>query len=173
MKKILCALFLFTILLTSAGANSPSFDCGLGLSFFNYRKTFLNTGVVYLHPLSEGMEANVGITFGLVTEDTGTEILPSFFIPADIGLNFTFNKTAPIYLVGIGLSPVFLIEPAEEQNDVRFYIGPYVKGGVRIKVHKLMRWFFEIQQDLLVGKPNWINTGTRLRTGVNFSFEKE
>ena len=40
--------------------------------------------------------------------------------------------------------------------------------GVRFGVHPYMEWYIEGRQDLIFGEPDWINTSTRLSTGVVF-----
>jgi hypothetical protein len=66
---------------------------------------------------------------------------------------------------------VFNFNP-DTEDEFRFLMGPYLKGAVRVKVHPIMSWYLEAQQDLLIGGDDWINTGTRLSTGINFAFSR-
>jgi hypothetical protein len=49
-------------------------------------------------------------------------------------------------------------------------MGPYLGAGVRVRVHPYMVWFVEGRQDLVIGKPDWINTSSRISSGIIFSF---
>ncbi|NOY10368.1 MAG: hypothetical protein GXP33_16155 [Spirochaetes bacterium] len=175
--KIKNAVLIFLFLLVSVfylESQSSSFSASLGMDFFNYKESYLDTGVAYNHLITNGLELALGLNFALRTENAGTDaspnIVPYFFIPLDIGLNFTFEGFQPAtILFGVGVTPVLRIPP-DETDTGRFYMGPYVKAGVRVKVQRLLNWFVEVQQDLVIGKPNWINTTTRIYTGINFSF---
>jgi hypothetical protein len=52
-------------------------------------------------------------------------------------------------------------------------MGPYLKAEVRAKVHRIMSLIVELQQDLLIGGPAWVNTSTRISAGVNFTFSPQ
>ncbi len=172
-KKVLLFLIVTIIVaLPSAFAEKlpPSFSANLGLNFFNYSEIYLDTGFAYNHPITDGLELTAGVDFSLRTiQQTDGTTLPYFFIPINIGLNFIFQNTFPTYLLGVGLSPVIRIPPSTDDKG-RFYIGPYIKAGIRIRVHRLMNWFVNVYQDLLIGEPAWINTSTRIYTGINFRF---
>ena len=111
------------------------------------------------------MEFHMAANFGISTRTVDSTVEALFYIPFDFGLNFIFNEESKLnFLVGTGLTPQIL-----SMNEVSFYMGPYLKGGIRVKVHEYMKWFLEVQQDLLVGAPKWINTTTSIRTGILFS----
>ncbi|OJF76357.1 MAG: hypothetical protein BKP49_07760 [Treponema sp. CETP13] len=165
MKRFIFSL-IFALTIASGISATPSFSLSLGGDFFNYEKAFLAMDASCVVPIKKGMELDMGANFGITTrvEDSTTEAL--FYIPLNLGLNFLFNEESKLnYLVGTGLSPQF-----QYIDESRFYMGPYLKGGVRVKVHEYMKWFLEAQQDLLIGPPNWINTTTSIKTGILFSF---
>ena len=164
MKRI---LFPFILLCAAASAlyAQPSFTAGIGGDFFNYDKAFLDMGGSVVVPIQEGMEFNLGMNFGIATESDGSDVDALFYFPIDAGINFVFNEEEKLnYLVGVGLTPQFLFN-----DGTSFYMGPYVKGGLRLKVHEYMKWFIELQQDLVIGAPDWINTVTRVKTGILFN----
>ncbi len=164
MKRIAaaCAIMLASSLLFAG----PSFTAALGGDFFNYEKSFLDISGAYIVPLHDDLELNIGAGFGISTEENNGEVDALFYIPMDLGINFLFPGTGNIsYLVGAGVTPQFVIT-----DERKMYIGPSIKGGVRIRTHEYMQWILELQQDLLIGPPDWINTATRFRTGIQFSF---
>ena len=164
MKRILLPLIIMCAGLSALHAQ-PSFSAGIGGDFFNYDKAFLDMGGSMVIPIAEGMEFNLGVNFGIATETEGSDVDASFYLPFDIGLNFVFNEEETLhYLVGVGLSPQFMFDDGTD-----FYMGPYVKGGLRLSVHEYMKWFIELQQDLVIGAPDWINTVTRVKTGILFN----
>lgn len=164
MKRFIFSLII-ALAITSGISAAPSFSVSLGGDFFNYEKAFLDIGASCVIPINNGLELNFGANFGISTKGEGEAIEALLYIPFDFGLNFIFNDEAKLnILVGTGLSPQFL-----SMSESSFYLGPYLKGGIRIKVHDYMKWFFEVQQDLLIGAPKWINTTTSLRTGILFS----
>jgi len=150
-----------------------SFSAGLGVHFFRYDTTYLTAlNATYLYELNEGLELNIGSEFGITTDKNEEgKTVPSLLIPVNVGLNFTFPQDRTTFVFGTGLTPVFNINP-ETDEEFQFLMGPYVKGAMRVRVHPIMSWFVEAQQDLLIGGDDWINTGTRLATGINFSFER-
>ena len=164
MKRVIaaCAIILASSMLWSV----PSFTAALGGDFFNYEKSFLDISGAYIVPLQEDLELSIGAGFGISTEERNGETEALFYIPLDLGLNFIFPGKGNIsYLVGAGVTPQFVIA-----DDRKLYLGPSIKGGVRIRTHEYMQWIIELQQDLLIGPPDWINTATRFRTGIQFSF---
>jgi hypothetical protein len=164
MKKILISMIIFCSALTGLSAQ-PSFSAGIGGDFFNYDKNFLDMSSSMVVPIAEGMEFNLGVNFGIATESDGGDVDASFYVPFDLGLNFVFSEEQPLhYLVGVGLTPQFLFDDGTD-----FYMGPYVRGGIRAQVHEYMKWFLELQQDLVIGAPDWINTVTRVKTGILFN----
>ncbi len=171
-KRIIVAMLLCTIPLGAAMAQS-SFSAGVGVNFFRYETPYLTAlSATYLPELTDGLELNLGAEFGITTEEVDGSQQPRILLPFNVGLNFTFPREQMTYVFGVGLSPVFNFMP-DADPDFRFYMGPYLKGAVRVRVHPIMSWFLEAQQDLLIGGPAWINTSTRLATGINFSFEAQ
>lgn len=170
-KSLVLLIILFCVAAVGFSQQSPSFSFGLGMDFFNYEEVFLSTGALLNFPIAPGMEGFLGADFALwpYQESEEEEITPHFFIPINAGVQFIFDKQKPTFYLGMGLSPVFLVTP-EEVQDVRFYMGPFLKGGLRVVVHQMMSWFIELQQDLAIGPPYWINTATRINTGINFKF---
>lgn len=171
MRRPIAVIFCLIIVGTATVAAESSFSAGIGTHFYRYDTTYLTAlSATYLYELDEGLELNLGGDFGITTnEDSDGDTVPSFLIPANVGLNFTFPQGRTTFLFGTGLSPVFNFNPNTE-NEFRFLMGPYIKGEVRVQVHPIMSWFLSAQQDLLIGGDDWINTGTRLLTGINFAF---
>lgn len=167
MKRCLIALLLLALPL--AVSAQSAFNAKIGGNFYRYERSYLSTGFTYLLTLEEGMEVNVGGDFGISTRRENGEIEPSFLVPANLGLNFTFPQETVTFYVGFGLTPVFAFNVSADE-DFSFLMGPYGKAGMRVKVHRIMSWFVEYQQDLLIGGEEWINTSTRLNTGIHFSF---
>lgn len=175
-NKTTVIFLLLIIAVFSVESQPSSFSANIGMDFFNYAENYLDTGLSYNHLITAGLEASIGFDFALRTENAGTDavpnVVPYFFIPLNIGLNFIFDSFYPTMLFGFGIAPVIRIPP-DSTDTGRFYMGPYIKAGVRVKVQRLLNWFIEVQQDLLIGKPNWINTTTRAYTGINFSFSEK
>lgn len=173
MRRALLVLWAATVFATTAittVAADSSFSAGIGTNFYRYDTTYLTAlSATYLYELQDGLELNLGGEFGITTTNIDGDTVPSFLIPANVGLNFTFPQERTTFLFGTGLSPVFNFNP-ETETEFRFLMGPYVKAAVRVKVHPIMSWFLEAQQDLLIGGNEWINTSTRLSTGINFAF---
>ena len=170
MRKIVLT-FLIAATATGVAAAQNSFSAGIGANLYRYDTTYLTAlSASYLHDLQEGLELNLGAEFGITTsENADGDTVPSFLIPVNVGLNFTFPQDTVTFLFGTGLSPVFNFNP-DTSDEFSFLMGPYVKGAMRVKVHPIMSWFLEVQQDLLIGGSDWINTSTRLSTGINFAF---
>lgn len=162
------------ILLLSGGPASAesSFSAGIGGHFFRYDRTYLTAVAAnYLFEMQDGLELNIGGEFNITTERTDSEdIVPRFLIPAQVGFNFTFARDRVVPVFGTGLTPVFTFQPDSDGQDFIFYMGPYVRGEIRLRVHPIMSVFIAAQQDLLIGGPEWINTATRVHTGINFAF---
>lgn len=168
MKRIVLVLVLVAVPLV--GTAQSAFNAKIGGNFYRYERGYLTTGLTYLLTLEEGMEVNVGGDFGISTREEDGETEPSFLVPANLGLNFTFPREVWNFYVGVGLTPVFAFNTNSDE-DFSFLMGPYGKAGMRVKVHRIMSWFAEYQQDLLIGGDEWINTSTRLNTGIHFSFD--
>ena len=168
MKRILYLLtagLLVSGLLSAAPA--PSFSATLGGDFFNYEDGFLDISGAYIVPLRDELELSLAAAFAISTEEREGDTEAIFYLPFDLGLNFIFPASSSLaYLLGAGVTPQFLFT-----DEDRFYLGPYLKGGVRIRTHEYMQWVLELQQDLLIGPPDWINTATRVRSGIIFSFD--
>ncbi|ORC35636.1 hypothetical protein B4O97_08300 [Marispirochaeta aestuarii] len=165
MKRVHLALIL--MLLAASAWAAPSFVATLGGDFFNYEDGFLDIGGAYIVPLHSDLELSLGAGFGLWPEEGSGSNDARFYIPLDLGLNFLFPGNEKVsYLLGAGVTPQFLFA-----DENRTYVGPFIKGGIRIRTHEFMQWIIEAQQDLLIGPPDWINTSTRIRTGIQFSFD--
>lgn len=161
------ALILFTLLPAAFAAAGPlSISAQIGGNFLNYQKGYLSTGAALVYKIRPDMELDLGADFALSTSGTGEDIVADILIPLDLGLNFTFPTGSMEYLLGIGLSPTF--NNRNSDDSFRFYMGPFLKGGIRLQIHPVMSWFVEAQQDLLIGPPLWINTSTRIHTGILF-----
>ena len=163
----LCTTAAILILLSSVSFAVPSFSVHIGGDFFNYEDNYLDLGFTYMNPIGEDMELYLAGHFGVLTRTEDGEITADFFYPLEGGLNFLFPFNSSFTgLFGIGLTPQILVA-----DETRFYLGPTVKCGLRVRIHPLMQWMAEVQQDLVIGAPKWINTGTRLYTGIVFTFE--
>ena len=173
MRRILIVFTVATVYVASVTAEN-SFSAGLGVNFFRYDTTYLTAiAANYQHEIRPHLELNIGGEFGITTdEDSEGDTVPSFLIPVNIGLNFTFPVERATFLFGTGLTPVFNIAP-ETDDEFQFYMGPYVKGAMRLQVHPIMSWFVELQQDLLIGGDDWINVASRVSTGINFTIPSE
>lgn len=173
MRRVL-SLFVFiifgTVGLIMPAAAQNSLSAGLGVHFFRYDVTYLTVSNVTFHQeLNEGLELNFGSEFAIHTYEDDGDTDARFLIPVNVGLNFSFPRHPATFVFGTGLTPVFAINP-DDDRDFRFFMGPYAKADVRLRVHPIMSWFLSAQQDLLVGGKDWVNTSTRLSTGINFSF---
>lgn len=161
----LAMLVLFGAAFSVGSAAAASFSTGLGVDFLNYQRGYLSTHAAINNEVTENVELELGATFGIIVENQE----PSFYLPTQIGLGFIFPDMPGVEgILGVGLSPAF--NWGEAVGDPRFYMGPYLKAGVRVPVHPFMRWYVDVQQNLLIGAPAWINTSTRVMTGINFSF---
>lgn len=169
MKRwILVAVLVICVVAVTAA--QPAFSTHIGANLFRYERAYLSTGVTYLSGPADQMELHIGADFGIATTQTESGgIQPSFLVPFSIGLNFTFPSEPANFYIGIGLVPTFLFTPGGT-DPFRFYLGPYGRAGVRLKVHSIMSAFLDVEQDLLIGGPQWINTSTRIVGGVHFSF---
>ncbi|MFW5827798.1 MAG: hypothetical protein ACOCU4_06890 [Alkalispirochaeta sp.] len=175
MRKAFLVLWAATAITatTATAFADSSFSAGIGTNFYRYDTTYLTAlSATYLYELQDGLELNLGGEFGITTDENADgDTVPSFLIPVNVGLNFTFPQERVTFLFGTGLSPVFNFNP-DTETEFRFLMGPYVKTALRVDVHPIMSWFVEAQQDLLIGGSDWINTGTRLSTGINFAFPR-
>ncbi len=166
--KTFSIVTLLTLLGVPAIAES-SLSTYIGGAFYRYNEAYLLTGATYLATTREQMELNLGVDFGIATVEESTgEILPRFFIPVNIGINFTFPGDPLTFYFGPGLTPVFMIRPGSD-TQFTFLLGPYAKIGIRLRVHSIMSIIVETQQDLLFGGPKWVNTTTRVVAGIDFS----
>ncbi|HUV08789.1 MAG TPA: hypothetical protein VMX75_13730 [Spirochaetia bacterium] len=151
-----------------------SFAVGLGMNFYNYQsdEMYLSIGMSYLREIGDDFVLRIGTGFELTTA-------PKFIIPLLCGLNFYFPLHEKFeFFLGFGLTPIFKIGPSsDEETDgsarFRFYMGPYLNGGVRVMVHKFMKLYVELEQDLLIGPPDWINNATRVHGGISFRLPSE
>ena len=170
MKRALLSI-LFTAGLIIQLSAAPTFTVHLGMDFFNYKSNYLDTGFSILNEFQNNVEFNSSADFAITTVESDGAVQPSFYIPIDLGLNFLFPKNSLSFVFGTGISTVFNTNPTADK-EFNLFIGPFMKGGVRYQVHPLMKLFIEIQQDLLIGGEKWINTSTRVFTGINFSFNQ-
>lgn len=180
-RTLIFVIILLVFPLLYGFCGDPSLSTGLGMDFFFSRdaEVFLTTSAAFNIPAGKDMEVAVGAEFALWPRkgDDPAVIEPAFFIPVNLGVQFVFSEPVPNFLLGMGITPTFIIVPDADpllgEEVLRFYAGPYLKGGIRLQIHEVMSWFVELQQDLAIGKPNWINTTTRLLTGINFKLANE
>lgn len=167
-RFIIPSLLLLFLALPPLAADS-SFSAHIGGNFFRYETSYLTTGGSYLNRLRSDLELDFGAFFGIATEknDEG-ETVPSFLIPVNLGLNFLFPTEKVTFLLGSGITPVFNFSDKDAGGN-EFYMGPYIAAGARLQIHPVMSWFVQGRQDLLFGGDDWINTATRLTTGINFT----
>jgi hypothetical protein len=162
MKKLLAVI----LLILPISAFAQTIQAGIGADLFRYEKTFLDLHAMVLQPVKQDVELFLGGSFALATEKENGSVEADFFIPIDGGVNFLFPVNPEFsYTVGFGLSAQFLID-----SDTHFYMGPFVKLGLRYQMHPYMTWYLEALQDLVIGKPDWINNSTRFSTGILFHF---
>jgi hypothetical protein len=164
-KRFFAVLVVVTLTTTAAFAQT-SLSTYIGTNLFRYQRAYLQTGLTYHSPVAEQMELHIGTDFGIATEDTPGGVEPSFLIPVNVGLNFTFPFEPLLFYVGTGLTPSFQFGAGQ---GLSFYMGPYARVGLRYQVHQLMSAFLDVEQDLLIGGPTWINTSTRILVGIYFT----
>ena len=160
-------LFLFVFFGFAPAAFSQALSAGIGADFLRYRDAFLDVRTQYIHHLNPDVEIFVGASFAITTrKDDDGSTRADFLIPADLGVNFLFplGETFAWYF-GIGATAQTLLPHTETK---RFFMGPFANLGIRVGIHTYMEWYLEARQDLLFGKPDWINTSTRLSTGIVF-----
>ena len=171
MKRAVLGVFIIILVVAAVPAMGSSISVGLGFSTFNYAEIYLATHAAFHIVLARGMELNFGFDFALWPVRGPVE-RPRFYLPVYGGIDFFFGNSNPIFFVGVGINPVFVLNPEPDplynEAGLRFFMGPSLRGGFRLRVHDFMAWFFYLQQDLLIGSPGWINTATSVMTGVNF-----
>jgi hypothetical protein len=140
------------------------FSARLGVDYFAWETPFLLTGGDFRFPIRSGLYGSLGADFGIHTEKSGTETTASFLLPLRAGLLFPFPGEKLSFTFSTGLSPVFLLD---EENS-SFYLGPYAGARFTLAVHPVLSIFAEMQQTLLFGGDEWINSGTRLTGGISF-----
>jgi hypothetical protein len=165
MKRFFAVLVVVTLAAAAATAQT-SLSTYIGTNLFRYQQAYLQTGLTYHSPVAEQMELHIGTDFGIATEDAPDGVDPSFLIPVNVGLNFTFPFEPLLFYVGTGLTPSFQFGAGE---GLSFYMGPYARVGLRYQVHQLMSAFVDVEQDLLIGGATWINTSTRILAGIYFT----
>jgi hypothetical protein len=170
MKRFLLFFFILLGLFGLSGGASracaQAFSAGLGADFPNYEKAYLDVRAQYIHYLNPDVDVTLGSSFALVTREDGGDTDADFLVPVDLGVNFIFPvNDAFAYYFGIGATAQFYI-PEEGTN--RFLMGPFAALGIRAGLHPYMEWYLEARQDLVFGEPDWINTATRLSTGIIF-----
>lgn len=162
------ALAVAAFLIVGTAFAEGSVSTGIGVNLFRYERAYLNITTTYHHVLQPGLELAMGGEFAIATESDDDGVRPSFVIPVNVGLNFTFPYQNATLVFGTGLTPVFNFNPDTDDAFV-FYMGPYVRFGGRLKVHPIMSVYAEYQQDLLIGGSEWINTASRITAGINFA----
>lgn len=168
MRQILpFLLFGAALAAPAAGEDSLFISADIGGNFLNYESAYLDTGAAVIVKIRPDMELDIGADIALTTEENDEgDVKAGFIFPVNAGLNFTFPAGTAEYLVGIGLSPVF--QNQVDTGGINFFMGPFLKAGMRLKVHPVMQVFGEVKQDLLIGPPQWINTGTTATVGILF-----
>jgi hypothetical protein len=160
------AVFLFVLSGLSPYMFSQALSAGIGADFPNYEKTYLDVRAQYIHYLNPDVDVTLGSSFAIATHKHGGDTDADFLVPVDLGVNFIFPVNDEFaYYFGIGATAQFYV-PDEDTN--RFYMGPFAALGLRVGVHPYMEWYLEARQDLVFGEPDWINTETRLSTGIIF-----
>ena len=169
MRRALLILFIAATFGSVSIAARSSVAVGIGTNLHRYETVYVpSLPVTYILQVQEGLELNIGAEFGITTTTSESgAVEPSFFLPANLGLNFAFPATRVTTLFGFGLTPV-LNYIAGDNDRLTFLLGPYAKATLRVRVHPIMSWYGEVQQDLLFGGDDWINTGTRITTGITF-----
>jgi hypothetical protein len=161
-----CALLVLFIVAAGCGAFSQALSAGIGVDFPNYENSYLDIRAQYIHYLNPDVEINLGGSFAISTHKDDGETDADFLIPLDAGVNFLFPLDEIFaYYFGLGATAQFSL-PGEGAK--RAYMGPFAALGIRVGVHPYMEWYVEARQDLLFGEPDWINTSTRLSTGIVF-----
>ena len=159
-------LFSVLLLLLPFAIGAQSLQAGIGADFFTYHRTFLDLHATFLQKIKPDVELSLGGSFALATRDENGTVEADFFIPLDGGVDFLFSVNKEFsYLLGFGLTAQFLLE-----SERRFYMGPFMKVGARYRIHPYMTWYLEVVQDLVIGKPDWINFSSRFSTGILFHF---
>jgi len=165
-KRILLILTIFTGIMGLSA--SPLVPFTLGAAFPNYEHSYMLVGTGIHVPLENNIELSLTGAFGIRTEtaDTG-DVNADFLIPINAGVNFLFPvKTKLTFVTGAGLNTQM-----EFTDDFTLHIGPYIRGGIRYRVHKNMQLTMELQQDLVFGPPKWINTTTQVCAGIVCNFD--
>ncbi len=161
--------------LTAPVWSDGSFSIGIGGNFFLNDQGYLDAvSASYQHVLQDGLELNLGADLALNTQNSNAagEKVPSFLIPVTMGLNFIFPGDVLTFVFGTGISPIFNFNP-ETDDEFLFYMGPFTRAEVRVRVHPIMSWLVSVQQDLQIGGNDWINGSTRVLTGINFALSPE
>lgn len=159
----LCCLALLSVLPAAGQEREPAYSAHLGVDLFAWEAPFLVTGGDVRFPIRTALYGSLGADFGIRTETEGSETTASFLLPMRAGLLFPFSGETLSFSFTAGLSPVFLFA-----DETGFYLGPYAGARIRAEVHPVLSVFAELQQTLLFGGDDWINTGTRLTGGISF-----
>lgn len=168
-KKLILVMTMNFIVITGIGAGEGDslYTGNFGVNLFGYETAYLTTGIIYQVEVRDGMDFVGGADFGIHTEkDAGGDVQADFLIPLRIGLHFPFEGKNITFGFGSGLSPCF--QNTHDESGAAFLMGPYINGSVRIKVHPVLSIFFQVQQDLLFGQPEWIYSGSRFVMGISF-----
>jgi hypothetical protein len=159
--KIILILTIFTA--TASLSALPLIPFTLGAAFPHYDNTYMLVGSGVHFPLENNLELSLTGAFGIRTEDTESgDVDADLFIPINGGVNFLFpTKSNFTFLAGVGFNAQM-----EFSDDFSLQMGPYVRGGIRYRVHKNMQLTIGLQQDLVFGPPEWINTTTQVNAGI-------
>ena len=165
--KLLPAILVLLALGTAAHAET-GFQAGVTLDFLNYENAFIAPAFSVQPVIAKDMELDLGMAFGIYV----LEGHPRFKVPLKVGFNFLFTVAPAISpILSIGVLPQIVWGETTFYQPTLFLIGPYIGGGIRFQLHPLMSWFVDVQQTLLIGAPKWINTGTRIGTGMQFRLD--
>ncbi|ADK82892.1 hypothetical protein Spirs_3806 [Sediminispirochaeta smaragdinae DSM 11293] len=143
----------------------PAFSAHIGTDFFLWDDPFLVTGGDIRFPIQQALYGSIGVDFGIHTNNDDSKTTPAFLLPIRVALVFPFpDKKKISFSLVTGLMPVFHFY----DGDSSFYLGPYTGARAQIAVHPVLSLFAEVQQVLLFGGDDWINTGTRIVGGISF-----
>lgn len=148
---------------TKPAVVAPTYSAILGVNFFAYEHTALETGIGVLIPLQEGLGMEMKAAYAV--QPSADAVFMA--IPVQAGLRFSFGSDPAGFHTSIGLEPVFTLSPNS------FRMGPYLGLEGSLRVHPFLVLFAGLEQALLFGGPtNLVSTGTRLHAGLRFALGK-
>ncbi|MDC7125589.1 MAG: hypothetical protein PQJ46_08470 [Spirochaetales bacterium] len=168
MKKFFFILVLFSSTIAMSLSASPLIPFKMGVVFPNYDNAYLVVNSGAYIPLQDNLEFSIAGAFGIRTETTSyNNVNAYFYIPIDLGVTFLFPIPANFTIIsGVGLSSQFLFD-----DNFYYHLGPYLKVGMRYRLHPNMQLSLEAKQDLTFGPSEWINTSTQISAGIVFNFD--